>query len=53
MWVGATALEGRSLGLSLADRACLALASRAGRTVLTADRAMAKSKLDVTVELIR
>lgn len=52
MWVGATALEGR-LGLSLADRACLALASRAGRTVLTADRAMAKSKLDVTVELIR
>ena len=43
----------RRLGLSLADRACLALAQRTGRVVLTADRAMANSDFGVDVELIR
>ena len=50
---GALAPGSRTLGLSLADRACLALARRVGRPVLTADRAMAKADLCVTVELIR
>ncbi|HET7044622.1 MAG TPA: type II toxin-antitoxin system VapC family toxin [Gaiellaceae bacterium] len=39
----------RSLGLSLADRACLALALRLGRPALTADRAWLE--LDVGVEI--
>ena len=50
---GELAPASRRLGLSLADRACLALAQRTGRIVLTADRAMAKSELGVDVELIR
>ena len=45
--------ESRSLGLSLADRACLALAARSGAVVLTADRALARADLGVHVELIR
>lgn len=43
----------KSLGLSLADRACLALAARLGATVLTADRQIARANLGVPVELIR
>jgi ribonuclease VapC len=43
----------RAAGLSLADRACLALAIREGATALTADRAWAKLDLDCDVELIR
>ena len=45
----------RSAGLSLGDRACLALASRSGSPALTADRAWAGvAKIaEVTVELIR
>lgn len=50
---GALAPGSRALGLSLADRACLALARRVDRPVLTADRAMAKADLGVLVELIR
>lgn len=40
----------RPLGLSLADRACLALAARLGVPALTADRAW--SELDVGVEIV-
>ena len=40
-------------GLSLADRACLALGLSRGLPVVTADRAWATLDLGVTVELIR
>lgn len=40
-------------GLSLADRACLALAKTMGLPVITADRAWAKVAVGVDVELIR
>jgi len=40
----------RRLGLSLADRACLALAARLGVPAVTADRAW--SELDVGVEIV-
>jgi PIN domain nuclease of toxin-antitoxin system len=40
----------RRLGLSLADRACLALAGRLGVPAVTADRAW--SDLDVGVEIL-
>ncbi len=43
----------RSLGLSLADRACLALAIRRGIPVLTADRSWANLQVGVSVEVIR
>lgn len=46
-------LETRSLGLSLGDRACLALARRFDTTALTADRAWAELDLDIKVQLIR
>jgi ribonuclease VapC len=41
------------LGLSLGDRACLALALAEGLPVLTADRAWARLDVGVRVELIR
>lgn len=44
---------GRPLGLSLADRACLALGLVRGRAVLTADRAWAGLDIGVAVEVIR
>jgi ribonuclease VapC len=40
-------------GLSLADRACLALARRLGLPALTADRAWTDADHDVTVKLLR
>lgn len=40
-------------GLSLGDRACLALGFRLGRPVLTADRAWATVKLGVKIRVIR
>jgi ribonuclease VapC len=51
----AGALRGptQSLGLSLGDRACLALAQRLGKVALTADGVWAKLGLGITVEVIR
>jgi len=43
----------RHLGLSLGDRACLALAQREGLPVLTGDRSWAKLDVGVQVVLIR
>lgn len=44
----------KTVGLSLGDRACLALGQRLGRPVLTADRMWAKLKISgVKVEPIR
>jgi ribonuclease VapC len=43
----------RHLGLSLGDRACLALAKLQGAPVLTADRNWAKLDLGIEVRLIR
>jgi PIN domain nuclease of toxin-antitoxin system len=43
----------RPLGLSLADRACLALALELGLPAVTADRAWREAKLGVEVVLIR
>lgn len=40
-------------GLSLGDRACLALGKRLHQPVLTADRMWSTLKLDVTIQLIR
>lgn len=49
------ALEGvtRDLGVSLGDRACLALAMRMDRPALTADRAWTRLQLPVRIELVR
>ncbi len=43
----------RSAGLSLGDRACLALAQRLGAPALTADRAWSALNVGVQVELLR
>jgi ribonuclease VapC len=43
----------KALGLSLADRCCLALALTRGLPILTADRAWQQIEVGVTVELIR
>ncbi|MGH9065500.1 MAG: type II toxin-antitoxin system VapC family toxin [Acidimicrobiales bacterium] len=43
----------RPFGLSLGDRACLALGLRLGQAVLTADRVWTELDVGVTVELIR
>lgn len=43
----------RTLGLSLADRACLALAARSGASALTTDRAWARLGLGIDVDVIR
>ncbi|BDG60494.1 type II toxin-antitoxin system VapC family toxin [Caldinitratiruptor microaerophilus] len=43
----------REAGLSLGDRACLALAKQLGRPALTAERAWGQLKSDVEVRLIR
>ena len=45
--------ETRSLGLSLGDRACLALAKQQDAVALTADRAWSTLRIGVSVELIR
>ncbi|MDJ0714971.1 MAG: type II toxin-antitoxin system VapC family toxin [Prochloraceae cyanobacterium] len=43
----------RSLGLSLGDRACLALGVKLGLTVLTADRAWSSLTLGIPIEIVR
>lgn len=43
----------RKLGLSLADRACLALAEREGLPVLTTDRKWAELDLGIDIRLVR
>ena len=43
----------RAAGLSLGDRACLALARRLGLPAMTADRAWTRLKVGVVVEVIR
>lgn len=43
----------RRFGLSLGDRACIALAERLGASVMTADRRWAEAPLPVEIELIR
>lgn len=43
----------RSLGLSLGDRACLALAMSRNVSAITADRAWEKADLSVDIQMIR
>lgn len=43
----------RFLGLSLGDRACLALAAELGIPALTADQAWAELEIGVSIELVR
>ena len=43
----------RGQGLSLGDRACLALAHRLGATALTTDRAWSRVDVGVAIEVIR
>jgi ribonuclease VapC len=50
---GLLATRTRELGLSLGDRACLALARREGAIALTADRAWRKVDLGIDIQLIR
>jgi len=50
---GQLRLPTRPLGLSFADRACLATAQARGLPVLTADKAWADLTIGVTIELIR
>ncbi len=50
---GALRRQTRHLGLSLGDRACLALAEREGLPVLTADRSWAALDIGVEIRLIR
>jgi ribonuclease VapC len=50
---GALWASTRGRGLSLGDRACLALARRLGARVLTADRAWRGLDLGVQVEMLR
>lgn len=50
---GRLRMQTRHLGLSVGDRACLALAQREGLPVLTGDRAWAKLDVGVEVVLIR
>lgn len=51
--VGLLRTSTRQLGLSLADRACLALAARLGVPALTADRVWTGLELGIQVEMIR
>jgi ribonuclease VapC len=44
---------GREIGLSVGDRACLALAHRLGAEALTADRVWEKADCGVVVRLVR
>ena len=50
---GALLVQTRKLGLSLGDRACLALGLAQNRTVVTAEQLWSRLKIDVAVEIIR
>lgn len=50
---GDLGIPGRALGLSLGDRACLALAMTSGATAYTADRAWKKLSPGMRIEVIR
>jgi ribonuclease VapC len=50
---GALRPKTKALGLSLGDRACLALAERSALPVLTADRAWKDLQLSIEVKLLR
>jgi len=50
---GALRVKTKALGLSLGDRACLALAERFALPVLTADRAWKDLNLSIDVQLFR
>ena len=50
---GSLIIETKKLGLSLGDRASLALGMTLNKTVVTAEQLWSKLKLDVTVEIIR
>lgn len=50
---GAMQQRTRRQGLSLGDRACLALALREGLPVLTADRAWAQVEVGVEIRMLR
>lgn len=52
-WTGALRPQTRAFGLSLGDRACLALALRRALPVLTADRTWKELNLSVEVQLLR
>jgi PIN domain nuclease of toxin-antitoxin system len=53
-WIaGAWRPATKAMGLSLADRACLALAASRGATAYTTDRRWAEIGLGVTVEVVR
>lgn len=45
--------EGKQFGLSFADRACVSLGMMRELPVVTAEEAMAKLQLEISVELIR
>jgi len=45
--------QGRKFGLSLADRACLALAMEQNQAILTADKVWIKLGLNIEIDLIR
>lgn len=51
--IGLLLIETRKAGLSLADRACLALAEREALPAYTADKAWTTLDLDVDIRLIR
>jgi PIN domain nuclease of toxin-antitoxin system len=50
---GALRLNTKRAGLSLGDRACLALAQQLGVPAITADRAWARLSLDIPIHVIR
>jgi ribonuclease VapC len=50
---GLLRLTTRAFGLSLGDRACLALAARSGATALTTDKVWAQLEIGVSVDVIR
>ncbi len=51
--IGDLAIATKHLGLSIGDRACLALAKNTERTAVTADKIWSKVNTSVTIKLIR